>query len=102
MGIWSQVVSQDKKVMTQYLHLKEIVASEGQIVHAGRVIAKIGNTGRCVGKVGPDYGTHLHFDVLIKNKEGIYGYVDPLKFFKIWGVIIEKSIDSNYTAYAVK
>jgi len=42
----------------------------------------MGNTGRSFGTVGPDYGTHLHFDVLIKNKEGIYDYKDPLKFLR--------------------
>ena len=64
-GIYIRVVSLDGRIVTKYMHLSEIVAIDGQVVTAGTEIAKMGNTGGVTGGTGPDYGTHLHFEVWI-------------------------------------
>lgn len=64
-GIYVRVVSLDGKIVTKYMHLSEIVAINGHVVMAGTEIAKMGNTGSVYGNTGPDYGTHLHFEVWV-------------------------------------
>lgn len=64
-GIYVRVVSLDGKIVTKYMHLSEIVAINGHVVMAGTEIAKMGNTGSVYGATGPDYGTHLHFEVWV-------------------------------------
>ena len=68
-GIYMQVVSWDNITVTQYMHLSEIVAHDGQEVAAGDIIAKMGTTGGSTG-------THLHFGVLVNGS-----YVNP----RNWG-----------------
>ena len=55
-------------LVTKYAHLDSVIASGGQAVKAGDVIAKSGNSG---GSTGP----HLHFEV-IKNGQ----YLNPIYF----------------------
>ncbi|MPT33046.1 MAG: M23 family metallopeptidase, partial [Chryseobacterium sp.] len=53
---------------TAYLHLSEIYYKVGELVKAGYVIAKSGNSGNSTG-------AHLHFAVRENGK-----YIDPVQF----------------------
>lgn len=55
-------------VYTRYGHNKENLVKVGDIVAAGQVIAKMGNTGRSTGP-------HLHFEVINNGKTN-----DPLRY----------------------
>lgn len=48
--------------VTLYAHCSKILVAEGQVVHAGDVIAEVGSTGRSTGN-------HLHFEVRIKGEK---------------------------------
>lgn len=61
-------------VKSTYAHLSSIDVAEGQIVEAGTVFAKVGNTGRVRGRNGGD-GSHLHWRVKANGKD-----VDPLSY----------------------
>ena|GEM_PF-4717724 len=74
------VTSTDGKIITQYMHLSRTIASDGQYVGAGTIIAAMGNTGNVSGSIGPDKGAHLHFGVKIKEGKGNHEFVDPLLF----------------------
>ncbi|NBC82145.1 MAG: peptidoglycan DD-metalloendopeptidase family protein [Bacteroidetes bacterium] len=54
---------------TRYAHLHEILVEEGQLVNRGDLIAKLGNTGNSTGP-------HLHYEVILNNKN-----VDPINYF---------------------
>jgi murein DD-endopeptidase MepM/ murein hydrolase activator NlpD len=56
---------------TQYSHLIKFSVREGDVVHAGDIIAGMGSTGRSTG-------THLHFEVHEDGKP-----VDPLSYLMI-------------------
>lgn len=62
-------VKHNSEYSTAYGHAKSFVKGlkKGQHVKQGQIIAYVGKTGRCTGP-------HLHFEVLIKNKQ-----VNPLK-----------------------
>lgn len=53
-------------MITQYIHLSEIMVAEGQTVSAGQVVGKVGATGRVTGP-------HLHFGLSVLGM-----WVDPL------------------------
>lgn len=49
-------------IKTVYCHCSELLVSEGQVVTAGEIIAKVGSTGQATGP-------HLHFEIRIN---GVY------------------------------
>ena len=54
--------------VTSYLHLSEIYYKAGELVKAGFIVAKSGNTGNSTG-------AHLHFSVTENGK-----YINPIRF----------------------
>lgn len=67
---------------TIYMHMKDILVSEGQTVARGQKIGTMGNSGEVYpvpSSSNPYGGTHLHFGVRIG---GPYGYtINPLNLF---------------------
>ncbi len=54
---------------TRYAHMSKLFVTEGERVKRGHVIGAMGSTGRSTG-------THLHYEVLVKNQP-----VNPLLYF---------------------
>ncbi|MDR1416950.1 MAG: M23 family metallopeptidase [Prevotellaceae bacterium] len=55
---------------TRYAHLSAINVEKGEKITRGQIVGLMGNTG------GRSTGTHLHYEVLFKNKD-----VHPINFF---------------------
>lgn len=64
------VVKHPDGLESWYLHLSDIKVSEGDIVTKGQRIGSVGNTGRSTG-------SHLHFEIVKRNKP-----IDPLPYLK--------------------
>ena len=62
------IVEFSEKWATLYAHLKKIHVTEGEVIPQGKLLGRMGSTGRSTG-------THLHFE-LIRNKQPI----DPLSY----------------------
>ncbi len=69
-GYGNIVIIKNGNLETKYAHNSELLVKKGDVVRKGRIIAKVGSTGRSTG-------AHLHFEVVINNK-----HIDPLKFLK--------------------
>ena len=54
---------------TRYAHMSSISVTEGERVKRGQEVGKMGSTGRSTG-------THLHYEVLVKNMP-----VNPALYF---------------------
>lgn len=61
------VISHEGGYQTLYGHLQNYTVRRGQTVNQGQVIARMGNTGYSTG-------SHLHFTVMLRNKD-----IDPLR-----------------------
>lgn len=68
--------------VTSYLHLSEIYYKTGEVVKAGYLIARSGNSGNSTGP-------HLHFSVEEKGK-----YINPIRFLNDF--IIANNLITNY------
>lgn len=61
-------------VSTRYYHLSEIWVSEGQVVGRGEQIGRTGMSGAAVT------GPHLHFEVRVKDENGVTVAQNPLDY----------------------
>lgn len=64
---------------TNFAHLERFLVKEGERVERGQVIGKVGNSGRTTG-------THLHYEVCLKNKP-----INPAKLMKVAGLSLSTS-----------
>lgn len=64
-------ISSDAYIYTRYSHLMSSTDTtlplEGDDVSAGELIGYMGNTGEVYGTIGPDEGSHLHFETRVKS-----------------------------------
>lgn len=122
---WGKHVSiehtiRDKKVVSNYAHLSEILVEKWDSISSGKVIGKVGSTGN-------SSGNHLHFQIDLPQKFHPYYYdytacpysyyditekgvcfdelqkntIDPLLFLESNGAIID-SVKTNNTSSVVK
>lgn len=64
------ILSHGKGLTTLYAHASKLLVHEGEKVHRGETIAKVGDSGNA-------HGTHLHFEVREKGRP-----VDPSAFLR--------------------
>ncbi len=58
---------------TRYAHASSINVRTGEFVNAGKMVARVGNTGLSTG-------SHLHFEVHAMDSTGHFNHIDPLIF----------------------
>lgn len=69
-------IKHNDNLISGYAHLSKFNVKQGQSVKKGDVIGYVGSTGMSTGN-------HLHFIVKVKNKQGIWDYVNPMNYIKI-------------------
>ena len=62
-------ISHNNDYYTAYGHMDKIMVKQGQVVKRGDIIGTVGNTGLSTG-------THLHYEVIFKNR-----HVDPINYY---------------------
>ena len=80
------VIEHEDGMRSYYAHLKSKTVSVGQRVSGGQVIGYSGNTGRvnpAPSANDPLAGTHLHFEIRIKQGSS-YVTTDPRKYLPYW------------------
>lgn len=70
-------IQHNENVATWYMHMNDLLLSNGAAVTKGQVIGHVGCTGRCI----PSDFTHLHFQVNENGNNNSSGAVDPAKYF---------------------
>lgn len=73
-GYGNMIVVQGDDLLTVYAHNRRNLVRRGDRVAAGSVIGTVGKTGRASG-------THLHFEIRVRDGRGRDIAVDPLAFF---------------------
>lgn len=56
---------------TRYAHMAAVYVIPGQNIAAGAIIGTVGRTGNVTG-------AHLHLELIVRDANGAYTYVDPL------------------------
>lgn len=74
-GYGNLIALQGEGLMTVYAHNRRNLVRTGDKVSRGQKIGQVGMTGRASG-------THLHFEVRIKDPRGRYVAVDPMVFLQ--------------------
>lgn len=64
-------IAHNDRIVSRYAHLSRAVVSEGDRVHRGTVIGRVGNSGHSTGP-------HLHYEVLVDGRPK-----DPQKFLAL-------------------
>ena len=67
------VIEHDDGILSLYAHLKSIEVEEGRIVQQGDPIGVMGSTGNSTG-------THLHFEIMIRNDEQTLVKQNPIAY----------------------
>lgn len=67
----SVVLDHGAGIYTMYFHLKEILIKEGEMVERGRIIGRVGKTGRATGP-------HLHWGLRVAGRRA-----DPISFLEL-------------------
>ena len=82
LNVW---IDHGEGIVTVYGHASRLLVKEGQMVQAGERIALVGNTGH-------SFGSHLHFEVRINDKQ-----TEPIVWMRKHGVDINKRIEMIYS-----
>jgi len=79
-GLWIEITHHQGKIVTQYMHLSAITdeVAIGSQVHGGQVIGAVGDTGTAA------HGSHLHFEIHVKNHAGEMQRINPEPFLQVW------------------
>ena len=80
------VIEHEDGMRSYYAHLKSRTVSVGDKVSGGQIIGYSGNTGRTNPEptaAKPYAGTHLHFEIRVKNN-GVYVTSDPKAYLPYW------------------
>lgn len=80
------VIEHEDGMRSYYAHLKSRTVSVGDTVSGGEIIGYSGNTGRTNPEPTaskPYAGTHLHFEIRIKQG-GVYVTTDPRAYLPYW------------------
>ena len=70
-GYGKYIIIKNNEISTLYAHCSEILISEGEEIKQGRIIAKVGSTGKSTGP-------HLHFEIRRKDNS-----INPEEILKL-------------------
>jgi murein DD-endopeptidase MepM/ murein hydrolase activator NlpD len=75
------MIQHDDNTVSLYGHSSKMLVKEGQIVEAGELIGKVGNTGY-------SFGAHLHLEIRINDEQ-----TDPIPWLKAKGADVPTKTD---------
>ena len=61
---------QGEGIRVYIAHMSQVTRLTGETVEAGQKVGEVGNTGY-------SFGAHLHLSVQVRNKRGVYAWMDP-------------------------